>query len=253
MSPLSVRTVHISVPHTNIKGTDSLPPIFIKERIVALECAGDLRVIAGLTVLDINNFHIRGDNVHHLIAIQPTEAFIFLSTVSGDIFPPQTLCFGQGYLVVVGLHFDCAAGWRLDFQIWRDLGIVRQRANQCVTGATHFWIVHQACTFPHWNRPFDQLPEWWFSHNDREFHRPAKTRRGRATPIGDVFSCVKAKIALRKPIVGLRLPGSPISLIDSGIPSLVRQYLKSWSLRLKKQPGHPTVGVAETITAEMPN
>ena len=114
LGPLTVGTVVIGVPHTDIKGPLGLLPVFIEKRIGAGEGPGELRIVTSLPELDIQDCDLlRKDIIQHL-TVHPTEALIFLDTVLGDVLGAHA--FGVGDHVVVGMHRNHLSFRSLDFE-----------------------------------------------------------------------------------------------------------------------------------------
>ncbi len=80
---------------------------------------------------------------------------------------------------------------------------------------------------------------------------PRRWRQGRASQ--ESPSGVIAQVALRKTVVGLRLPRARIGAEDRRLPSLVGEDLQPGSLRLEKQSRKSAAGIAETVATEIPD
>ena len=121
---LTVWAVHISVTHSDVEGAQGFLAVEIEEVIIALKGAGELGVVTRFTILEGEDFETGGDGVVHLVAVHPAEAFIFLNTVSSDVF--CTDIRRASPLVVVHADVDLLACRAFDFQIRGDLRVVGQ-------------------------------------------------------------------------------------------------------------------------------
>ena len=93
-----------------------------------MERAREVRVVTGLTVFHIQHLHALGDDVIDLMAVHPAIAFVFLLTLTGDIFGTYVALASS--LVIIHPDVDSLPGLRLYFQIRSDLGIIGQTTEQ---------------------------------------------------------------------------------------------------------------------------
>ena len=88
-------------------------PKLVVERVVTMERAGEVRVVTGLTVFHIQHLHALGDDVIDLMAVHPAIAFVFLLTLTGDIFGTYVALASS--LVIIHPYVDGFPGFRLYF------------------------------------------------------------------------------------------------------------------------------------------
>ena len=88
LSPLSVRTIKIIVPHVDIKCPDGFLPVSVEEVVGASESAFEFTIISGLSETKRMQGYaciLRVDHIQ-VMTIQPSEGFVFLISVAGDVF-----------------------------------------------------------------------------------------------------------------------------------------------------------------------
>ena len=67
----TIRTIHVSITHRYIQGTDSFLTQTVQERIVTGKSAGKLRIVSGLTIFQGIYLHSFRNQINHGMSIHP--------------------------------------------------------------------------------------------------------------------------------------------------------------------------------------
>ena len=251
LSPLTVRTVEVVVPHIHVHCPDCLLPVVVQERIVAGEGAGEFGGIAGFVEAHLQNLHIGRDDVHQDLSVHPREVLIFLDALSGDIFTADAFLAGDD--VVVGDHRDDSAGRALDLQARRELAVVREAAVEGVSGLACGNIFPVAEILPLRNRPADKLSERRHAvlHSDFDCRTEAGLGIG-PVPVFREDVGIEAYVVLAETVICDTAMSGAVASVDFASPALVGENLHSFTAGIEYHCRDTAAHVAEAGTAEVP-
>ena len=250
---LAVGTIHVGIAHRNIQRAHGFGQETVELRIGAFERTDEFGIVTALAELQLHHLRIGRHYVVNPVSVRPPFVLVVLHAVAGDVFAAQVIIPTVVFQIVIGKYLHFIPGRGLQFDIRRDLCIVRQRTNDRIAVANLRRVVLQLAHLPQRNRPQHQLVPWPAACGSVfDGLRHLVGIEVRLVPCPSRLAGVVPDIGLGEPHVRIGRRTGSVSRIRLAFPRIVAQDIERRGLAIEQQPGFPAVVMRKRRPAEVP-